>query len=127
MGATWLAAVLFILISNALLVPVLGYAPLPTVQWIIAIAVIAPLFCTLSITANVIISSRVSDVRASQQLGALVILPALFLFMLPLFGVFVLGVVAVLAFAGGFLAINLAVAYLALRLFQREKILVSWK
>lgn len=127
MGATWLSAVLFIVIVNTLLEPVLGFAPLPTGPWIIAIALIAPLFCTLSITANVIISSRVSDVRASQQLGALVVLPALFLFMLPLFGVFVLGVVAILLFAGGLAAVNLFMAFLALKLFQREKILVAWK
>ncbi len=127
MGATWLSATLFVIISNMLLEPVLGFAPLPTIPWLIAIVLIAPLFCTLSIMANVIISSRVSDVRASQQLGALVILPALFLFMLPLFGVFVLGVLGILLFAGGLFAVNLVIGYLALKLFQRERILVTWK
>ncbi len=127
MGATWLSAVLFIILVNALMEPILGFAPLPTVTWIIAIALIAPLVCTLSITANVMISSRVSDVRASQQLSALVVLPVLFLFMLPLFGVFTLGLVPILLFAGGLLAVNAFMAYIALKLFQRERILVAWK
>lgn len=127
MGATWLSAAIFVVLVNLLLAPVVGYAPLPTVQWLLAILVVAPLFCLLSITANVIISSRVSDVRASQQLGALVILPALVLFMLPLFGVFTLGAGSVLLFAAILGFVNLVVSYLALNLFQRERILVAWK
>ncbi len=65
--------------------------------------------------------------RASQQLGALVVLPAIFLFMLPLFGVITLGPVSILGFAGALLVVNVVVAVLALRLFRREEILVSWK
>ncbi len=127
MGATWLSAAIFMVMANMILEPVLGFAPLPTLSWIVAIALIAPLVCTLSITANVMISSRVSDVRASQQLSALVILPVLFLFMLPLFGVLELGGIAILLFAGGLLGVNLFLAYVALKLFRREKILVAWK
>ncbi len=127
MGATWLAAAVFVVLVNLLLEPVVGFAPLPTPQWLLAVLVVAPLFCLLSITANVIVSSRVSDVRASQQLGALVVLPALFLFMLPLFGVFVLGPASVLLFAAALAVVNLVVSYLALSLFQREQILVRWR
>lgn len=127
MGATWFAAALFIILVDLLLQPILGYAPLPTATWIVAIAVIAPLFCILSIAANVIVSSRVNDVRASQQLGALVILPVLFLFMLPLFGFITLGLAEIFLFAGGLMLADGIVGFLALQLFQREKILVSWK
>jgi ABC-2 type transport system permease protein len=127
MGATWLSGVIFILLVNLVLTPSLGFAPLPTPTWVLALALLAPLFATLSITANVIISSRVSDVRASQQLGALVVLPAIFLFMLPLFGVITLGLVSMLAFAGGLFVVNFIMAYLALGLFRREEILVRWK
>ncbi|MFQ5908396.1 MAG: ABC transporter permease subunit [Thermoplasmata archaeon] len=127
MGATWLSGVIFIVLINITLEPSLGFAPLPTPTWILALVLLAPLFAVLSITANVIISSRVSDVRASQQLGALVVLPAIFLFMLPLFGVVILGPLSLLAFAGGLIAIIVAMAILALRLFRREEILVSWK
>ncbi len=127
MGATWLSGVIFILLVNLVLTPSVGFAPLPTPTWVLALALLAPLFATLSITANVIISSRVSDVRASQQLGALVVLPAIFLFMLPLFGVITLGALSMLAFAGGLLVVNVVMAYLALGLFRREEILVRWK
>ncbi len=127
MGATWLSGVIFILLVNGVLEPILGFAPLPTPAWLVALILLAPLFATLSITANVIVSSRVSDVRASQQLGALVVLPAIFLFMLPLFGVITLGPLSILGFAGGLLGVNVVVAFLALRLFRREEILVSWK
>ncbi len=127
MGVTWLAAGLFIWIVNAMMAPVLDYAPLPSATWIIGIFLLAPLFGTLSITSNVIISSRVSDVRASQQLGTLVILPALIVFMSSVFGVMTLGMTAILIFAVLILAADLAMGYLALKTFRREEILVSWR
>ncbi|MEE9236833.1 MAG: hypothetical protein V3U52_03485 [Thermoplasmata archaeon] len=127
MAVTWLAAVLFILLTNRLVAPILGYGPLPTIPWIVGIFLLAPLFCTLSITSNVLISSRVSDVRASQQLGTLVILPALALFISSMMGVLALGLFELLIFAVLILLVDLGMGYLALKVFRREEILVSWK
>lgn len=127
MGVTWLAAVLFIWLANTMLSPTLGFAPLPSVPWLVGVLLLAPLFGVLSITSNVIISSRVSDVRASQQLGTLVILPALFLFMGSIFGALSLQLTELLTFSLAILAVDLGVGYLALKTFRREEILVHWR
>ena len=45
---------------------------------------LSPFIALLSILANVIVSSRVSDVRSAQQIGSLVILPSYCSFVLVL-------------------------------------------
>ncbi|MFQ5838887.1 MAG: ABC transporter permease subunit [Thermoplasmata archaeon] len=127
MAATWMAAVLFIWLTNMVVTPILGYVPLPTVEWILGILLLAPLFCVLSITANVLISSRVSDVRASQQLGTLVVLPAILLFMGVMIGLLAFGISQLLLFVLVVLSVDVGMGYTALKVFQREEILVSWK
>ena len=69
----------------------LGPRPLPDLTWIIGVFLLAPLFCIMAIALNVIVSSRVTDVRASQQIGSLVVLPVVLLFIVSLSGLFVMG------------------------------------
>lgn len=126
-GITWLAAALFIVVTNATVEGIVGFAPLPTPTWILGIALLAPLFALLSIMVNVIISSRVSDVRASQQLGTLVILPAIGLFIGVIAGALVFDVITLSIFALVVLLLDLVMIQLALRVFNRENILVRWK
>ncbi len=61
------------------------------------------------------------------QLGTLVVIPALVLFMSSMFGVLILGVVEMLIFSVLILLADLIIAYLALKVFRREEILVSWR
>ena len=125
-GVTWLAAVLFIVVTNATVEGIVGFAPLPTPTWILGIALLAPLFALLSIMVNVIISSRVSDVRASQQLGTLVVVPAIFLFIGVIAGALILDLTTLSIFILVILVLDLVMIYLALRVFNREDILVRW-
>ncbi|MFQ6013693.1 MAG: hypothetical protein ACE5LS_08680, partial [Thermoplasmata archaeon] len=126
-GVTWLAALLFIVITNVTVEGILGFAPLPTPQWILGVLLLAPLFALLSIMVNVVISSRVSDVRASQQLGTLVVVPAIFLFIGVIAGALVFNVTTLAIFAMVVLLLDLVMIYVALRVFNREDILVSWR
>ncbi|MFQ6013440.1 MAG: ABC transporter permease subunit [Thermoplasmata archaeon] len=127
LGVTWGSALLFMGITNVVVAEILGFAPLPTLQWVLGVLLLVPLFGTLSIMVNVIISSRVSDVRASQQLGTLVVVPAIFLFIGVMFGAIVFDIGALVFFALVVLLLDLAMIYVALRVFNREDILVSWK
>lgn len=127
MLVTWLSFIPFVLLVNFLATPILGYAPLPSPSWLIGVFLLAPLFCVLAIALNVIVSSRVTDVRASQQLGSLVILPVVALFIVSLSGLFVLGPLTMLLMAGAIGLIDIGIAYITLRTFQREEILVRWK
>lgn len=127
MMATWFGFVACSIIIDFLTYPVLGYYPVPNAVWLIGILFLAPLFCILSISVNVLVSSRVSDVRASQQIGSLVVLPLVAFFIISMSGLFTLSILSMLAFSLLLLAVDAAVLYLALKVFGREEILVRWK
>jgi ABC-2 type transport system permease protein len=127
MLATWLAFIPFVIIVNLLTSGTLGYAPLPDAVWIIGVFLLAPLFCIMSIALNVVVSSRVSDVRASQQIGSIIVLPIVAFFIIALAGLFSLGPEIMLLLSGMVLLIDVGIVYLSLKTFQRENILVRWK
>ncbi len=99
---------------------------IPNAYWLLVIGVIAPLACIMSVEANIIVSSRVNDIRAAQQLGGLVVLPLIFLVIFAstsaqLSTLLAIGVSAALAVA------DVALFYLSKATFQREEILTKWK
>lgn len=125
--ATWLSFIPFVVIVDFLISGTLGYAPLPDAVWIIGVFLLAPLFCIMSIALNVVVSSRVSDVRASQQIGSLIVLPVVAFFIIVLAGFFSLGPEIMLLLCGAVFLIDVGIVYLSLKTFQRENILVRWK
>lgn len=127
MLTTLVGYVFYAIVTNIIFSSQLGYAPLPNSTWLFSMIILAPLMCFLSITANVIISSRMSDVRASQQVGSLVVMPVLLLFIGSFTGIFSLGAVSIVMVAGVLLVVDIAVYLLATKAFQRETILIKWK
>ena len=73
------------------------------------------------------VSSRVNDPSAAEQLGMVIILPVMALMFGQLAGVVFLGVELALAMAGGLVLLDIAMVYFGARLFQRETILTRWK
>jgi ABC-2 type transport system permease protein len=104
----------------------LGLILIPNLYWALVIGLIAPLSCIMSVEANIIVSSRVTDIRAAQQLGGLVVLPLVFLVIFASTSAqlsiwLAIGVIAALAGA------DVALFYLSKKTFQREEILTKWK
>jgi ABC-2 type transport system permease protein len=127
MMAAWLSFVPFVVIVDLITRPVLGYFVLPNPLWILAIFVMSPLIAILSILANVIVSSRVSDVRSAQQLGSLVVLPIILFFVLILTQSANTSLTLMMLFTVLLAAVDVLVLILALRVFRREEILIRWK
>ncbi|MGA3110410.1 MAG: hypothetical protein ABSE15_00070 [Candidatus Bathyarchaeia archaeon] len=126
LGVTYLAAAISATILDVWSYIRLGTFLVPNLFWILAVAVITPLACVLSVEANVIVSSRVNDIRAAQQLGGLVVLPIIGLLILVVVGAELSVLLAILV------TISLVVAdvtlfYLSKETFQREEILTKWK
>jgi ABC-2 type transport system permease protein len=99
---------------------------IPNAYWLLVIGLIAPLACIMSVEANIIVSSRVNDIRAAQQLGGLIVLPLIFVVIFAstsaqLSTLLAIGVSAALAVA------DIALFYLSKATFQREEILTKWK
>jgi ABC-2 type transport system permease protein len=106
--------------------PQISSLVIPNLYWALVIGAIAPLACIMSVEANIIVSSRVNDIRAAQQLGGLVVLPLIFVVIFASTSAqlsiwLAVGVIAALA------AADVALFYLSKATFQREEILTKWK
>lgn len=95
--------------------------------WMLTIVVLTPLFCLLAVGLGIIISSRVRDPQSAQQLGSLVILPLIGMLVAQVTGTVNVDVVLVLTSAFGIGLLDAGLLALAVRLFQRETILTSWR
>lgn len=114
-GAYFLAA------SPAVALQLLG--PL----WLTAIFVVGPLLSLAGVSLAVMISSRVNDPRAAEQLSVVIILPLMAIFIGQLLGTVVLNQNFLLLIAAALVLIDATLLFLATRLFQRENILTRWK
>jgi ABC-2 type transport system permease protein len=73
------------------------------------------------------VSSRVNDPRAAEQLSMVVIVPVLAVFFGQIAGLFIINRQFVLVAALVLLALDAFLVSLAVRVFQREVILTRWK
>jgi len=95
--------------------------------WMSGIFVVGPLLSLAGVSLAVMISSRVNDPRAAEQLAVLVILPILALFIGQFAGVLVLNQNLLLLITVALVLVDAALLFFATRLFQRESILTRWK
>jgi len=127
LGATYIGAAIFVVLVDVWSVMHLGILLLPNLVFTVIIAVISPLTCILSVEASVIISSRVSDVRAAQQLGGLVVLPLILVVVFAESQAEISPVPLSLIVSGILGIAVIALFYLSKATFKREEILTSWK
>jgi len=127
MAATYIGAVVYLVVVNVWSYMNLNVFLLPNLNWAIIVGLVSPLACILSVESNIIVSSRVNDVRAAQQLGGLVVLPIiLVLIFVPTTG-FVSTDLLALILSGALAVAVVALFYLSKATFQREEILTKWK
>ena len=88
---------------------------------------LGPLAALAALQLAVCMSSRASDPRSAQQMGALIILPLAGLMVLQLMGAVPLTTSNVLLIVAGLVAVNVALAAAAVAVFDRESILTRWK
>jgi ABC-2 type transport system permease protein len=96
-------------------------------RWLIAIFVVGPLIAVLAVTFALMVSSRVNDPRAAEQISMVVILPVLAGFFGQVAGIFVLNARIISVVAVVMLILDAVMLYLTTRVFQRELILTRWK
>jgi len=105
----------------------LGYFYYPNWNIAIIILLVAPLAAILSVELGVILSSRVNDVRAAQQLGQLVIIPFFGIYILGEIGYISLGINSMLLISAMLLVIDVILFYISTITFRREEIITKWK
>jgi ABC-2 type transport system permease protein len=126
MGSTLLAFTLGVVLLDVVLIPKVGYPLLPNLTWILSMFLLAPTACLMSVLACVLVSSKVSDVRAAQQLGGFVVMPVVVLMLGVLSGFIFLSPVMIFVFAGLYGCLDLGLFYFAKAIFNRETILTKW-
>ena len=124
---TWLAAALFCLGVDAVAWPHLHALPLPDFAWLFASLVLSPLLSLFGNAMAVVVSARVVDPRAAQNIAATTVVPLLGLLVVQLAGRISLGQWFYLSFAVGALVADIALIALAVRLFDREELLTRWR
>jgi len=124
-GATWLAFGVFVAGASigapGILVRLLD------ALWLVAIFVVGPLLAVAAVCVAVMVSSRVNEPRAAEQITMLMVLPLLGLFFGQISGLILVDQTLVLWMALGVGLLDAVLMVLAVQLFQRETILTRWK
>jgi ABC-2 type transport system permease protein len=125
-AAIYIGSVIFMALMDYATHSFLGYLYYPNWQ-IGAILLAAPLASLLSVELDVIISSRMNDVRTAQQLGSLLILPFVGLYLASEIGLFQLSDTNLVIIAGALVIFDVVLFFVSKATFQREEILTKWR
>ncbi len=126
-GANYLGALIFAVLVDLFTYGTLKYLYFPNWDLAIILFLLAPLACLLSVGYNVLVSSRMNDVRTAQQLGTLILLPFGAVYFLSELKILTLTTNNMLIMAAVMVVIDAIVFYLVKATFQREEILTKWK
>jgi ABC-2 type transport system permease protein len=74
--ATWVVFALYGIVNGAIADPILTRLIFNDV-WQVAMISLVPLICLLSVLLGIIVSSRVNDARAAQQIGGFIVIPVI--------------------------------------------------
>ena len=127
MIGTYAAFLIDIIIIDLVTYPILGFLLVPNLLWILAMFLLSPGFCILSIEANVLVSSRMSDIRAAQQVGGLVVMPLILVYFGSLTNFFPLNTLNMLILSAVILGSVVLLGSFTKRIFEREEILTKWR
>jgi len=123
---TWLCAGAFLLAVVAL-----GWGHLVRLVanpvWFISLLVLNPAVTVLSFLLGVIGSARARDAKNAQNLVVAIILPLLGVVAIQVTGVVWFTPLTMLALAAGLVVVDYLALKVAVRLFQRESIVVNWR
>lgn len=96
-------------------------------RWLIAVFILGPLLAFSAVSLSMMVSSRVNDPRVAEQVSMIVILPVMALFFGQISGLFLINRNLILIACLVMAVVDAGLAYVAVKLFQRETILTRWK
>jgi len=125
-AATWLGYGIAVLGVYVLGTELTVRAMLGPVWWV-SMLTLAPLLSLAAVAIGIIVSSRVNDTRVAQQFSIVLVLPVLGLFVGQMAGRVLISMPVILLGSLGLLAVDVALLYVAVILFRRERILTEWR
>jgi ABC-2 type transport system permease protein len=119
---------LFMLLMDLTTKGKLGYYYFPDWNSATVILLLLPLALLMSVQINVIVSSKVSDIRSGQQLGGLAIIPFVGVYAAGELNLINLGDTSnLLIIAGALVVVDVLLFFVSRATFRREEILTRWK
>ncbi len=125
--ATWGSFIVFLIGARIIVQNDAFYQQLLSPMWLVAVLLVGPLMAFIAVIVTIMVSSRVNDPRAAEQISMLLILPILGLFFSQIAGLVMLNLQLMLICALVLLIINIGLAWWGTKIFQRETILTQWK
>lgn len=126
-AAIYGGAAIFMALMDRFTFSTLGYLYFPNWSIGIILLLVAPLASILSVEVNVIVSARVGDIRAAQQLGGLMVLPFAGIYVAGEIGLVSLQPDNLLIISAILVALDLVLFFVSTAAFRREEILTKWK
>lgn len=124
---SWISFLIYVVGARALVANPRVISSLFEPMWWLGQLVVGPLFAILSVSASMMVSSRVNEPHVAEQLSAVVVLPLLLLFIGQGAGLIILNRHFVVTLALILAVVDAVMFYLTMRLFQRETILTRWR
>ena len=125
--ATYLAFAVFVVGTRLLIPNDLFFSAVVDARWLLAVIVVGPLLALMAVSFSVMVSSRVNEPRVAEQISMIMILPLMAILFAQIAGLFVIDSRLVIVFAVLLVVLDAILAYMAVRVFQREAILTRWK
>lgn len=126
-GGVWLAALIYTVALQIIVPSAVVRGLILTPAFYVSILLVSPLLTVLATTVGLMVSSRVNDPRAAEQLGMVVIIPVLGLLFGQIAGVITFDSSVALWMSAGIAVVDVVLLVLAVRLFDRETVLTRWK
>ena len=120
-------SIIFMVLSDAITYNTIGYLFFPNWSMAFILLLAVPLSAILSVQLNVIISSRVNDVRTANQIGMILFIPFIAVYILLETNVVSLNIINLFVITIILLIIDVALFYINKITFQRDAILTKWK
>lgn len=126
-GIIYANSIIFMVLIDLFTKNSFGYLFYPNWTMAFILLVVVPLSSIFSIQLNVIISSRVNDVRTANQLGFLMFLPFMGLYIPLVTNSLSLNITNLTVISFTILLIDIILFYVSKSTFSRDKILTKWK
>lgn len=126
-GVLYASSIIFMILSDAVTYNTIGYLFFPNLSMAFILLLAVPLSSILSIQLSVIISSRVNDVRTANQLGSLLFIPFIGVYLLLVTNVISLNIINLFVISMVLFLIDAALFYISKAIFRRDEILTKWK
>jgi ABC-2 type transport system permease protein len=101
--------------------------PLPTWEWFVVTFILSPVISFIITMLSLIVSSRSTDIRSAQGIGAVIIFPIYAIIGMQIAGLFMLQIKYIIIACLVLIAFCPLLLKIAIKTFDRENILTRWK